>query len=359
VGHKIPTFFLIFSLLPFAAVFGGTSDSNAYLQSGITEYQLGHFAEAETLLRNAFELATAQDDKITCGLSLGYLGDTYLTEDRYAEAEIQYERALSVWQKISKTSIYIPETLRNLGAVYSIEHRNEKAVATLNQALRLSNKLSEPHVSLTAQILDTLGMAYFRMGDYKNAESFFVQTMKLRATGSLTDSMIAAVSASLGKIYTKKRKYTEAEAAFRNCLEITMRISGTRHPAVALIRTTLGKLYLDMGRLDEAEAQILESLLITRQTNPILELRVIRTLHLLSDVYVRAGKMEQAQDALAQAAEMARHNLDRDPEKAIVLEAYSDMLKKLGRAQEAESLHTEALRARAAASLVAPVRGVK
>jgi hypothetical protein len=69
--------------------------------------------------------------------------------------------------------------------------------------------------------------------------------------------------------------------------------------------------------------------------------------------------MDQAEDALVQAVEMARHNLARDPEKPIVLEAYSGMLKNMGRTHEAEALHMEAWRARARVLLVAPVRGLK
>lgn len=69
--------------------------------------------------------------------------------------------------------------------------------------------------------------------------------------------------------------------------------------------------------------------------------------------------MEQAEAVLAQAVETVRHNVVRDPEKAIVLDAYSEMLKKRGMTHEAESLRTEALGERAAVSLVAPVRGVK
>jgi len=45
------------------------------------------------------------------------------------------------------------------------------------------------------------------------------------------------------------------------------------------------------------------------------------------------------------------------PENAIVLEAYSDMLRNLGRAQEAEVLHREALHLHAAMSLIAASTG--
>jgi tetratricopeptide (TPR) repeat protein len=350
--------FLIFFRLPFAAAFGATSESNAFLQAGIAEYQLGHFAEAERLLQSALELATRHDDKTSCAISLGYLGDTYANEERFVEAENHYEQALSMWRQISRTSIYIPAMLRNLAALYSLEHRDEKALATLNQALRLANKIPEPHVSVTAQILNSFGIAYFRIGKYRKAESFFVQSIQMRATGALTDSQIAAALTNLGSIYRKKRKYTDAEAAFRSSLEITIRISGTMHPGVALTRATLGELYLEMRQFDQAEAEVVESLRITRQTNPVPEQRVIRTMHLLSDIYVRAGKLEQAEAVLVQAVEMARHNFERDPEKAIVLEAYSQLLKNLGRTHEADALHMEALRARAAVLLVAPVQGV-
>jgi tetratricopeptide (TPR) repeat protein len=351
--------FSISLLLPFGTVFATAPESNAFLQAGINEYQLGHFAEAEKLLQSAFELAIRQNDQTACGLSLGYLGDTYSSEERFAEAENNYQQALSTWRQISPTNIHVPAMLRNLGAVYSLEHRNELALATLNQALRLSNEVPEPHVALTAQIFNSLGIAYFRQRNYKKAESFFVRTMQMRSTGALTDSQIAAALVNLGSIYRKKRKYADAEAAFRNSLEITMRISGSMHPGVALTHAELGEIYIEMGRFDEAEAEILKSLRITRQTNPILEQRVIRTLHLLSDVYVRSGKMTQAEETLAQAVEMARHSLERDPENAIVLEAYSYLLKNLGRAQEAEVLHIEALHARAAMSLIAPVHGVQ
>jgi tetratricopeptide (TPR) repeat protein len=304
-------------------------------------------------------LARRQNDQTSLGLSLGYLGNTYSGEERFAEAENSFQQALSTWQRISQTNIHVPEMLRDLGAVYSIEGRNELALATLKQALQSSNKVAEPHVELVAEIFNSLGIAYSRQGNYKKAESFFVQTMQMRTAGALTDRQIAAALGNLAVIYRKKRRYTDAEAAFRNSLEITIRISGCMHPDVALTRAGLGQIYMDMGRFDQAEAEILESLRITRQMNPILQQRVMRTMYLLSDIYVRSRKMAQAEETLAQAVEIARHSHERDPENAMVLEAYSNLLKHLGRAQEAEALHIEARHIRAAMSLTAPVHGVK
>jgi len=82
------------------------------------------------------------------------------------------------------------------------------------------------------------------------------------------------------------------------------------------------------------------------------DVKTVRVLHSLSYTYTRAGQKADADATLAHAATIARRSLGKHPEMVTVLEDYSTILKKQGKAKEAEELRVEAKRARVASSLV-------
>jgi hypothetical protein len=67
---------------------------------------------------------------------------------------------------------------------------------------------------------------------------------------------------------------------------------------------------------------------------------------------MKAGRKTESVAALAQAAEIARANLDKEPVMAKIVEDYSAMLRKQGKTKEAEELRLQAKRARIATDLV-------
>jgi Flp pilus assembly protein TadD len=69
-----------------------TTDYTALSGEGRTEYWAGHYEKAETLLRNALEVAQHIRDEYAVAAAYGDLGAVYQNQERLMEAEQSYEK---------------------------------------------------------------------------------------------------------------------------------------------------------------------------------------------------------------------------------------------------------------------------
>jgi tetratricopeptide (TPR) repeat protein len=338
--------------------FGSPLDWKESLQAGLIQHYAGHFAEAEVLLRAAFEDSRRAGRKSETAEILNHLGDVYMSEDRMADAEDTYREAISLYKQDGAPAVGAVVALRSLGTALSLEGRGDTALSTLNDALRMAKRSFPSDGELAAEILNSLGMEYARRHNLKKAEALFRDAVRIKSAGGGINFQTANALNNLAQVHREERKYANAEREHQRSIEITVALLGPSHPEVAVTRGSHGILYLRMGRLDDAEAQLLESLRITEQNVPLIPGRIVRILHVLSEVYVRQGHVIDSEKALSRAVEIARKN-PGDPETAVVLDAYSATLKRSGKTEQARSTHVEADRVRATASLTAPVRSLR
>ena len=267
--------------------------------------------------------------------------------------------ALSLYKQLSSPEIGAVVALRSLGTAFALEGRDDKALSVLNDALHRAKTSFNGNAELTGEILNSLGMVYQQRRNYKKAENFFLEVVRMKSSAGGRDFLTANALNNLAQIHREQRKYTTAEKEYRQCLEISDALLGPSHPQAAITRSSLGLLYLRMGRLDDAEAQLSESLRIVTQTNPLIPGRIVRILHMLGETYSRQGKVNESEAALARAVAIARNELNHDPETAAVLEEYSTVLKRSGKTEQARATHSEADRARAVTDLTVPVHGLR
>jgi tetratricopeptide (TPR) repeat protein len=343
--------------------FGNASDWKDSLQAGLTQHYLGDFPEAERLLRSAVDGVRAHGRKAEIARALAHLGDLYLSEDRFADAEDVFDEAISLYKE-SERETGSPDAgtvaaLRSLGTAFALEGEVKKALAILNDASRQAKRHFSSDVRLSAIVLNSLGMAYVQDGNFKKAEALFQQVLAVQSAAGSTEFLTANVLNNLAQVHREQRKYQEAETEYKRCIEISEQLLGPSHPEIAITRGSLGMLYMRMGRLPEAEDQLVESLRITEAARPVMAGRIVRILHILTAVYERQGKWSEAEDVLARAAAVARSNPQHDPETAIVLDAYSAILKRSGKTDLARAAHVEADRARASMALTTTLHGLR
>jgi Tfp pilus assembly protein PilF len=104
---------------------------------------------------------------------------------------------------------------------------------------------------------------------------------------------------------------------------------------------------VDQKRYREAENHLRRSLAIQEEIRPVIPNRMIHTLHELGRVYLSAGDREKAEVPLARAVDVATSNNVSTPEAADVFEAYAFLLNSAGKRQEAQEIHSKAMRTRA------------
>jgi tetratricopeptide (TPR) repeat protein len=309
---------------------------------GQREHRAGHYAQAESYFRTALD-ATHLDDADLAAI-LSDLGTVLLGEARLSEAEEAFAKSLAI-EKRGGQKQPTAALLGRLGAVYSVERRDVEAIALLTRSLKAA-QTSPSTPELTVEILNSLGLTYFRQGHLKKAEQLFQQALQTLAGTAIFELNAGPILNNLGVVYCEQRKYPLAEEFMTKSIMLTATQLGPEHPALTDMLDSLGVLYANIGRYADAEAQFQRAIAILGQSGRIeSDVRMARSYKGLADTYIKSGRKAVAAVVLERAALVARRNLTH-PEMVNVLEAYSRLLGELGKPREAKELRSEAQRAR-------------
>jgi tetratricopeptide (TPR) repeat protein len=318
------------------------------VQQARAEYQSGHFSASEKHILAAIQMIVPGDESERAA-RLSDLGDVYVSQDDLPKAEKAYSESLAIYRRRSeKKSVAL--LMRNLAATYSLERRDDDALWLLQQALKSARTVPGDDAALMPELLNGVGMTYYRQGKTKKAGEYFKQALQLiSASGKLPTPELLN---NLGAVYISQRKFQQAEEILKQALKVRESEVGSAHPDLTFTLVGLGVLYTTCGRYEEAEGQYLRALRILEPAGPDFGTRTARVLYALSSMYIRAGRKTEAETLLGKAAVLAREHLSQHPDMAKIVEDYSTILSNSGKTEEAKKLRAEAKRARLATGLV-------
>jgi tetratricopeptide (TPR) repeat protein len=278
------------------------------------------------------------------------LGSTYAKQEEFAKAEAAYLESLSLSRRLSNTA-ESALMLQNLGMLYSLQGRDQDALRFLNRAQDVLKTVPNPDPKVAVELLNATGILNYRLRNNGKAETFFNKALQAaQASGARIDT--TGILSNLGAVYVSQRKFKQAEEVLGRVLMIKEMDLGSAHPALIPTLHSIAVLYTETHRYAEAELQYQRALKILEPQSTSLAPQVASVLHQLSALYRREGRRADSDATLENAAQIARNNLDKEPEMAAIVDEYSKILENRGNKQEAQELHAEAIRARTATGVV-------
>src|SRR5437016_2716919 len=234
------------------AVFSATQQPGylTLLRQGRAEYRSGHFASAETLLTDALAKLGGSNETLRANM-LGNLGDVYASQEEYSKASRAYSESLTIYRRLPDKSASAL-MLHNLGMLYSIQGQDEEGLRNLTQAIELLKSVPKVDVSLTAQLLNGVGIVHYRQGKNKKAEASFNQALQMVSKAGVPFDT-GGILHNLGAVYVAQRKFKEAEDVLKRALQIRETEVGPSHPDLINTLNALGDLCVETGRYAEAE----------------------------------------------------------------------------------------------------------
>jgi len=198
--------------------------------AGIAEYRLGHFAEAELLLRRALELAEQDHDVFSAALNRVALGDIYQAQGEFKKAEQIYVEGVSVFRQTKRVHA-LAITLRNLASVLTAQRKYKESLRHLEEASMLAKTIVPVDFELDLRILESFGVTYFRQGKIDKALEFFKRSIDLANTPGfgVSDVNIGRMLNNLANVYESKRQYRLAEDTYVRALRVTEEQFGRTH----------------------------------------------------------------------------------------------------------------------------------
>ena len=197
---------------------------------------------------------------------------------------------------------------------------------------------SEPLVE--ASIRTTLGITYWRLGEYVAAEPHMRKALALRREelGDDDRQSIGEMN-SLAVILRAQGRVTEAEALDRETLAAARRVLGNDDPVTLSSINSLAVLLRRQGQLEEAEALHREALTTRRRVLGNEDPATINSMTNLSVVLRDLDRLDEAEDLAREAMQTApRVVSDEHPLALQTRHNYAAMLVALERFGDAEPL---------------------
>ncbi len=173
---------------------GTPDDREVYLNLGNMYMRLKRWKEADEALTKALELSTKQEEKDSVSFIMASAAER---QKKYDEAEIIFKRLLTSDPNNTMVLNYLGYMLADRGI------RLEEAIGYLKKALQLDPQ--------NGAYLDSIGWAYYKMGDYVLAE----ENLK-HATERIGSD--PTVQDHLGEVYAKTGRLKLAAAAWERAL---------------------------------------------------------------------------------------------------------------------------------------------
>jgi tetratricopeptide (TPR) repeat protein len=213
----------------------------------------GRDDEAMRLLQQSLKLANSvPNNDLLLTQIFNSLGIVCFWQGKNGKAEDFFSKALLL-VSTSGIPFDLSELLNNLGAVYTIDRKFEKAEQILQRALKIKEDLAGPlHPDLTST-LDGLGMLYANTGRYAEAENQYLRALKiLEPAGRNFEVRIVRVLHALSNTYTRAGRKSEADAALSRAATLARRNLG-RHPEMVTVLEDYSTVLKKQGKGKEAE----------------------------------------------------------------------------------------------------------
>ena len=237
-----------------------------------------------------------------------------LQEARYTEAEQHLTAALKQAEKFGEQDARLATSLKNLAVLYQAQFKFEQAELLVKQTLAIDEKTLGPEHPDMATAVHNLAVLYRYQGKYAEAEPLFKRALAIQEKALGPENQAVATSlVSLANFYRDQGKYAKAEAHYQRALPIYEKALGPEHPEVAGILASQALLYSIQGKYAEAEP-------LFKRALPIFEKalgpeQVAASLELYADVLREMGRDEEAKKLEARAQAIRAKHAQENPPK--------------------------------------------
>lgn len=191
-------------------------EARSLVNAGNVELRLGKRAEAIAKYEESLKLKQEIQDKPGEADLLMGLGLVYFQQGNLARATSSFEASLAISRTLGNKS-YQASALTNLATLYEQTDSLIPALASYDETLKLYRDLGDRGGEVRALV--GLGNVQRGMRNQSAALNSYEEALKLAASSRDTDNQFRC---HLGKslIFTTQSKWTEARAAYRQCLSV-------------------------------------------------------------------------------------------------------------------------------------------
>jgi len=225
------------------------------------------------------------------------LGNLYNNQDKLAEAEKMYERALRGKEEaLGPKHTSTLDTVNNLGSLYKGQGKLAEAEKMYERALRGKEEALGPKHTSTLTTVNNLGNLYIDQDKLAEAEKMYERALrgKEEALGPKHTSTLTTIN-NLGLLYAGQGKLAEAEKMYERALRGYEEALDPKHTLTLTTVNNLGLLYTNQGKLAEAKKMYERALRGYEEALGPKHTSTLTTINNLGLLYASQGKLAEAE----------------------------------------------------------------
>ena len=222
----------------------------------------GQYNDAERLFDELIEASDPEDNRVLPGYKCN-LACIYIGQGRYEEAERLFVETLSTdtpwWEWWSPEG---KPYLDFLAEIYLHWGKYEQAEKLFKETIETKGQEGSKNPVAAVHSMDGLGRLYMVQGHFDEAEEQFKKGIEFgnqELPGKDHPVTLCNIN-DLAVLYTKHKKYDDAERLFDEVLEARKLKLGEDHPDTLESKNDLAMLYKEQGDYDKAELLLLEAI---------------------------------------------------------------------------------------------------
>jgi len=246
---------------------------------------------------------------------------------------------------LSKDPELQAQMMNTMGNVYQRLGLYPQAQSLMNHAFDIRRQVLGPDSSETLKSADSLGVILFNQGHYAEAERVLRETLEIRRRVLGPDHPDTLQSMNdLGLVLNAQGRLPEAERLMRTTLELKSRVLGSEHPDTVGSMQNLGLILYAEQHLPEAEKLFRNSLDIRRRIAGFDAPETLNTMENLGNVLDDEGHHEEAEKLMREALEIKTRVVGPEhPDTLRTMHNLGDVLYEEGRYAEAQQLMRQTL----------------
>ena len=230
----------------------------AYRGMGKIYWRTGKHDLALENVEKAIELAQEINDMVLASSMKVDLANIQYDRGNYEEAERLYLEAADNMEK-EGALFELARTYNNLGEVYRYGGRMDEAIDAYQKCIEFSEKSNS--INTLGYGLENLGTVYASLGRLDEAREYLDGAHKIFSKNG-NKYMISGIHMAYGIIYTKERKWDEADREFRISAEMLIDID---------VKYDLGVTYLEHARMFKEKGDVERALEMYGKAREVFE----------------------------------------------------------------------------------------
>jgi tetratricopeptide (TPR) repeat protein/CHAT domain-containing protein len=235
-----------------------------------------------------------------------------LYEEDKKDSMLLVARQINGWTRENEgdTSLHYATSFRFIGHAFE---NSDSALFYYESSLCLLEKQNRKDGIDAAMAYDRVGWLYFNMGNYTEAEQYYLQALdiKIKVLGQGYPDYSADLN-DLGILFWEIGEYAKAESYYTEALEIERKTIGEAHPEYASSLFNLGILFSDMGEYAKAEQYYTKALAIRNEVLGDDHLDYAASLNGLGSLYYNMGEYAKSEPYYLQSIEIRKKTLGED-----------------------------------------------